>query len=472
MRSKSSQDVLSGLHDKQLAFVGDESLRKSALCGRRAGKTHVVTRMLVDTCLKHPDTFSVYIALTRQSAKDLVWRPLLRLNREYNLKIKFNSTELTATFENGAYVKLVGLDKEPEIEKLRGPKYKMVVLDEGASFPEWVQILIEEVLEPALEDERGTLLAVGTPGNICAGYFYDITEEADKNGFSCHRWNVTDNSKFPQWADDPNWQEYANAWLVALKKKKGWDDTNPVYQREWMGQWIATEDDLMYHVGDKNLCEVGKGPTVTSKVLGLDLGWHDHSAFVVAGYNQVEQKCVELDTIQRKKLTVNEIMNIAEMLVDLHDPDRIVVDSAGEGQIILNSLADEITRRFNIPVSAAEKSKKASFVRLLDGDLRVGRVLLKKDGQLAKQMKRLQWNDKYTREKEGQACDLADAFLYAYRECLHWADEPAKKRVPKGPQDEGYWKHYEEEMIRKEEEAYSNSLTDADWYDVNLRGVI
>jgi hypothetical protein len=71
-------------------------------------------------------------------------------------------------------------------------------------------------------------------------------------------------------------------------------------------------------------------------------------------------------------------------------------------------------------------------MKLLNSDLRAGRVFLLPDGVCYDQMKALQWSEHVLREKEpdpGQFIDNADAFLYAYRESYHWLHEP-REEIP------------------------------------------
>jgi hypothetical protein len=161
----------------------------------------------------------------------------------------------------------------------------------------------------------------------------------------------------------------------------------------------------------------------------------------------------ELDTTQRAGLIVDEIARIAGELVEIYKPERVVIDGAGEGQIVIQSLASEMSRRFSIPVSAAQKNHKASYARLLDSDLRTNRVVLRAKSDLWRQLRELQWDDRYMREVEGQPSDLHDAFLYAFRECVHWSEEATPLERPDYGTPE-YYRWEEERMIEQEERRY------------------
>jgi len=76
------------LFEQQLAFINDPSSFKTALCSRRAGKTYASCYYLIETASKHPDSLSAYIALTRTSAKRLMWMELKRANRKYHIGMR------------------------------------------------------------------------------------------------------------------------------------------------------------------------------------------------------------------------------------------------------------------------------------------------------------------------------------------------------------------------------------------------
>jgi hypothetical protein len=245
------------------------------VCSRRAGKTYCVTRALVRKCLQSDGCHCVYIALTRSTAELLVWLPLQRIDEAYGLGIKFHHTKLRATFPNGSVLEVTGCPNKGEIEKLRGFSFSLVVIDEAASFPMYVEQLIKEVLEPALEETRGTLMLIGTPSGKCAGYFYDVTSSPDEHDYSLHHWTVLDNPRFGRWYDpkkrklDPDWKNIAAAWLEKVKAREGED--NPVFIREYLGIWARSHEDRMYHIGV--LC-CGVQP---ARQQGVRAGYHSAS---------------------------------------------------------------------------------------------------------------------------------------------------------------------------------------------------
>ncbi len=129
-------DVLEGTFAQQRAFIEDPAKLKWALCTRRAAKSYSDGLALAKAALERPDVSCLYIGLTRESAKRIMWKDVLKdINRRHKLAIRFNESELSARFPNGSVIDLVGADSnEDERQKLLGQKFVLVVIDEPQAF--------------------------------------------------------------------------------------------------------------------------------------------------------------------------------------------------------------------------------------------------------------------------------------------------------------------------------------------------
>ena len=67
----------------QIDFINDPALYKTALCSRRAGKTYCACYYLIEVATRKPGSICAYIALTRGSAKRLMWAEMKRAARRY-----------------------------------------------------------------------------------------------------------------------------------------------------------------------------------------------------------------------------------------------------------------------------------------------------------------------------------------------------------------------------------------------------
>jgi len=187
-------DVLESTFPQQRAFIEDPAKLKWALCTRRAAKSYSDGLALAKAALEHPDLSCLYIGLTRESAKRIMWKD-----------VQFNESELSAKFPNGSVIYLVGADSnEDERQKLLGQKFVLVVIDEAQAFGIDLRQLVYGVLKPAVADYRGTIVLTGTPGNLIKGLFFDVTNGREA-GWSGHRWITHDNPYMAeQWAARPS----------------------------------------------------------------------------------------------------------------------------------------------------------------------------------------------------------------------------------------------------------------------------
>ena len=165
-------DVLAGAFPAQRAVIEDPHRFKAAFCTRRAAKSFTGGLALVESALKHPKSNGLFIGLTRQSAYEICWRDIFKtLNDQYGLGAAFNESRLTITFPNGSVIRVVGADADSdEMKKLLGKKYKLVVIDEASMYTISIQSLVN-LLEPAMADQRGTIMMLGTASNFTRGLF-------------------------------------------------------------------------------------------------------------------------------------------------------------------------------------------------------------------------------------------------------------------------------------------------------------
>jgi hypothetical protein len=185
-RSLRKDITLDPLFPKQNEFILDESRFVSAQCSRRAGKTNGLAIRFFKTMERHPGCQCIYLALTRESSKDIMWPVLQELNTQFNIGCQFVESNLEMKHPNGATLKLYGADMKNFIKRLKGRKYPGVAIDEAQDFGVHLQSLIDDVLTPSISDYKdGWLALTGTPGPVPQGFFFEVTRNG-KYGFSRH----------------------------------------------------------------------------------------------------------------------------------------------------------------------------------------------------------------------------------------------------------------------------------------------
>ena len=184
-------------------------------------------------------------------------------------------------------------------------------------------------------------------------------------------------------------------------------------------------------------------------ILGIDIGFEDADALAVLAFNDASRHTYLCKEVVTKKQGLTELVNQIEILQKEYDISKIVMDMGGLGK----KIAEEIIRRYKIPVEAAEKSRKNEYIELLNDALRTGSLLIKANSRFAHDAMRVEWDlDKSTPERKVVSkryhSDICDAVLYAWRCSYSFTYEAPKAKPMYGSKE--YW---DEEAQRLEEQA-------------------
>ncbi len=430
---------------EQLKFITDPETFATAVCSRRSGKTVGCASDLAFTANSRPGTISLYITLSRASAKRIVWPELLEINRKFQLGGITNIADLSLTFPNNSVVYLSGAKDKSEIEKFRGLPLVLCYIDEAQAFGSFIEELIDDVIAKALYDYNGRLRVIGTPPPIPVGYFHKI----------CHN---------EQWVHH-HWTMLQNPWLKIKSgltpmqliekdcKRKGVTIDDPGIRRECFGEWVTDSNALVfkYTAEKNNYIELPavKGTGNWNYIIGIDLGYDDADALAVLAYHDNLNAVFLVEEITRTKQTLSDLVDLIAAKIGRYNPHSIVMDAGGLGKKIVES----ISSRFSIGIKAAEKSRKFEYIELLNDSLRTGKFFAKETGKFAEDTQKVEWNrDKSTGDKlvvsDRFHSDITDAVLYAFRESLHFLSEPAVDKIRPGTAE---WR--EKEVAEMEETA-------------------
>ena len=392
---------------------------------------------LIDAALDVPNSDSLYLGLTRRSSKSIMWPKFSELQAIMGNKLSLKESDLLVTTPNGSRVWIMGADMENLADRLRGNKYRRVVIDEAQSFGPHLQYLIDDVIEPALLDLQGDLWLLGTPGPVPTGIFYDAMLSPHST-FSKHQWSLLQNPHLP----------HAGKWLENLKQRKGWTDDNPTYRREYMGEWCHDPDSLVYRWNpQRNKAAALPTGYTWNYVCGLDYGWHDATAFSIGCYADNHPNAYIVRCWGRSGMTPSRIAETLTELNERYNFEAIVCDTGGLGK----SITEEFRQRYGLPVRAAEKTDKMAFIAALNGDFIDSRIFtLPGCEELEHQYQSLQYDDR-RREDPNLPNDKTDASLYLCRYLRHYyARDPEMRHAVGSPE----WIAKEErDMIRQVEDA-------------------
>lgn len=379
---------------KQDAFINSKASLVAGFCTRRAGKSYGAGLKLYQTALKYAGTTSVYISLTRDSAKRIMLKDVMKvINRKYDIGAVFNHTELSITLPNGSIIYLLGMDSDKrEMDKVLGQKFKLAIIDEAGSFRQDLREIVYSKLKPACADLRGQIYLIGTPQNFTKGLFYDVVWTQTEPGWEVHKWSAFDNLYMADvWQREIDEMVSVNPRVVET----------PWFKQNYLGQYVVDTEALCYRYRpDVNLVKSSTVSKFDFYVLGIDLGYEDATAFSLLGYNDKGGKLYVVHTSKEKHLTLTQVASRINWYQDRYAPYKMIVDNAAKQAV------EEIKQRFTLPLVAADKAGKADFIEIMNNDFVAGNILISDAcSDLTVEYENLIWDDNSAKKQEHPNCD-------------------------------------------------------------------
>ena len=155
----------------QRKIADDPARFKVVVAGRRFGKTYLSMREICYRA-RMPNQEIFYITSSYRAAKMILWKPLKHKLLDLKWVKKINESELSILLKNGSTISLKG-SEDPD--KLRGVSLSYAVIDEAGECK--LDILWGEIIRPALADQQGGALFIGTPKGK-SNPFYDLYTQA------------------------------------------------------------------------------------------------------------------------------------------------------------------------------------------------------------------------------------------------------------------------------------------------------
>ncbi len=169
-------------HTCQRAIAEDPHRFKVACVGRQFGKTEMALSELIMNAIEKPGSNWWYIAPYFAQAKDIAWSRLLeKLTLLPDHMYKTNGSDLSVTFYNNAFIKLMGAE---DPDRLRGNVLDGIVADEYAFWKNGSTFI--KAIRAALEIKKGGCTFISTPNGY--NFFYDLfcNENLDDEWKSFH----------------------------------------------------------------------------------------------------------------------------------------------------------------------------------------------------------------------------------------------------------------------------------------------
>lgn len=409
--SGSFNELRKDLSPLQRQFVDDPHRFKIARCGRRAGKTHVDAAYLILVAMTFPKSPTMYLGLTRESAQEAIWQPLKDMLKQYNIPHEALESRLRIKFPNGSFIQLFGADTPNAKKRLRGRKFRLVIVDE-CGFVQEVDELVYVML-PTLADYGGSLCLTSSPGPLLSGLFYEADQGTQKQNWSQYHWTMHDNPWFMVPAEDPKFKTKAEEEFDTICRLQfGGDPNHPVFRREYWGEWIEDGSNLVYpYSPSKNLVHSVPEMRKPQYGIGIDLGSVSANAIVILQFSEYNREVYIKETWKQSGLLVDDLAKIVQDFIEKYQPVYVVADTGGYGK----GITQEFTRRYHLPVIAAEKTDKSFHQRIMASDILSGYVkVLSSCTGLIKEWVKLVKDDE-GEEVPKQENHLSDACLYIFR---------------------------------------------------------
>ena len=308
----------------------DDTRFKIVAAGRRTGKSRLAAWLLIVNALQTERGQVFYVAPKQGQARDIMWQTLLELGNPVITGSHINNLQIKLV--NGATISLKGADRP---ETMRGVSLKFLVLDEYADMKPDV---FEQILRPALADQKGCAMFIGTP--MGRNHFYELYKYADLGDDETYKaWHFT---SYDNPILDPNEIDTAKKSMSSY-----------AFRQEFMASFEARGSEMF------------KEDWVKFDEEGIDEGDY-YIAIDLAGFEEVN-----------KKRTKNTKLDETAIAVVKVNPNGWYVENIIHGRWTLDETATKIFQavRDYKPVSVGiEKgiAKQAVMSPLLDLQRRYG----------------------------------------------------------------------------------------------------
>lgn len=413
---------------RQQAFLSLDCLE--ALYGGAAGGGK--SSALLMAALQHVHVPGYAALVLRRTYRDLSL-PGAIMDRSHEWlrgKAKWNDVDKRWTFPSGATLTFGYLDAEKDKYRYQGAELQFIGFDELTQFPEQSYRYLLSRLR--------RLQGVGVPIRARAasnpgGIGHDWVRRRLVDGATSGRAFVP-----ATLADNP----YLDA--VAYRQSLAQLDETTRRQLEH-GIWVRDSGGLVYRF-DESRNTAAQAPRCDHYLLGMDFGVRDATAFVVLGWREHDPSVYALEAFKREGMSPSDAGEEAQRLSERYKFVRVVGDVGGLGK----AFAEEMRRRFSIPVEPAEKHNKLGYISLMNGDLERGRIKVQLGtcDELVSEWLELPWTEGRDKEADGFDNHAADACLYAWRatNAFHEAPKPAP------PTHDEHLRRLEERLMEQAEE--------------------
>ena len=373
----------------------DDTRFKIVAAGRRTGKSRLAAWLLIVNALQAERGHVFYVAPTQGQARDIMWQTLLELGNPVISGSHINNLQIKLV--NGATISLKGADRP---ETMRGVSLKFLVLDEYADMKPDV---FEQILRPALADQKGCAMFIGTP--MGRNHFYDLYKYAELGDDETYKaWHFT---SYDNPILDPNEIDTAKKSMSSYAFRQEFMASfeargSEMFKEDWVkfGEDSSGEGDYYIAVDLAGFEEVNKKRTKNTKL--------DETAIAVV---KVNPNGWFVENIIYGRWTLDETAAKIFQAVRDYEPVSVGIERGIAKQAVMSPLMDLQKRHgtfFRVEeLTHGNKKKTDRVMWALQGRFENGFVTLKKGEWNSRFLDQLfQFPDALTHD------DLIDALAY------------------------------------------------------------
>ena len=373
----------------------DDTRFKIVAAGRRTGKSRLAAWLLIVNALQAERGHVFYVAPTQGQARDIMWQPLLELGNPVISGSHINNLQIKLV--NGATISLKGADRP---ETMRGVSLKFLVLDEYADMKPDV---FEQILRPALADQKGCAMFIGTP--MGRNHFYELYKYAELGDDETYKaWHFT---SYDNPILDPNEIDTAKKSMSSYAFRQEFMASfeargSEMFKEDWVkfGEESSGEGDYYIAVDLAGFEEVNKKRTKNTKL--------DETAIAVV---KVNPNGWFVENIIYGRWTLDETAAKIFQAVRDYEPVSVGIERGIAKQAVMSPLMDLQKRHgtfFRVEeLTHGNKKKTDRVMWALQGRFENGFVTLKKGEWNSRFLDQLfQFPDALTHD------DLIDALAY------------------------------------------------------------
>ena len=350
----------------QQEVFNDKTRFKVIAAGRRTGKSRLAAWMLIIYALQTNKGHVFYVAPTQGQARDIMWQTLLELAHPIVKSSHINNLQITLI--NGATISLKGADRP---ETMRGVSLKFLVMDEYADMKPEVW---ETILRPALADQKGDAMFIGTP--MGRNHFYDLYQYGA----------LGDDETYKAW----HFTSYDNPLLdpseidVAKKSMSSY-----AFRQEFLASFEALGSEIF----KEDWVNFDEEPDIGDYYIAVDLaGFENVGAISQGKSNRLDSTAIAVVKVNEQgwyianiihgRWDLNTTANKIFQAVDKYDPVAVGIERGIAKQAVMSPLMDLQKRRqkfFRVEeLTHGNKKKTDRIVWALQGRFENGYVSLAK----------------------------------------------------------------------------------------------